>query len=162
MLEPDSLPQAINALNTLALKVLTVFTGNNGHAQLNIGVSFSPFLEYTRQNCPVYNAGRYGQARGPGCVGPGTGTGPTSSGPLMVHPQGMRVRGFSAAGRVTTNSDRKTLGAALNRKPGPADTLMLGPLVRSSRAMEKGAKRNGTASNGDKRKDDKANGGGGR
>lgn len=132
VLEPNSLPEAVSALNTLALKVLTVFTGNNGHAQLNIGVSFSPFLEYTRQNCPVYNAGKYGQARGPGCVGPGTGTGPTSSGPLMIHPQNMRPRGFTAAGRVTTGTDRKTIGAALKRAPNTADTLMLGPLVQST------------------------------
>lgn len=80
-----------------------MFTGVNGHAQLNIGVSFSAFQRYTRQNCPVYNGGPYGQLRGPGCVGPGTGTGPTSSGPLMIYPSdGMRR--MSPAGMVTTGA----------------------------------------------------------
>ncbi|MDL9937435.1 MCE family protein [Gordonia sp. ABSL1-1] len=130
VLEPDALPEALTALNNLAAKVLTVFTGVNGHAQLNIGVSFGAFMRYTRQNCPVYNGGPYGQLRGPGCVGPGTGTGPTSSGPLMIYPSdGMRR--MSPAGAVTTEADSATLGAALGRKPSAADTLMLGPLVQS-------------------------------
>ncbi|MGV9672221.1 MlaD family protein [Gordonia sp. NPDC003504] len=128
--EPNSLPYALTALNNLAARVLTVFTGVNGHPQLNIGVSFSAFQRYTRQNCPVYNGGPYGQTRGPGCVGPGTGTGPTSSGPLMVYPQGgMRQMTFPAS--VTTAADNRTLSAALNRTPTAADTLMLGPLVQT-------------------------------
>ncbi|MCH5641538.1 MULTISPECIES: MlaD family protein [unclassified Gordonia (in: high G+C Gram-positive bacteria)] len=133
VLEPNSLPEALSALNTLAAKVLTVFTGVNGHAQLNIGVSFGAFQRYTRQNCPVYNGGPYGQTRGPGCVGPGTGTGPTSSGPLMIYPSdGMRRN--SPAGMVTTGDDARTLGQALRRKPNAADALMLGPLVQSVEA----------------------------
>lgn len=128
--EPNALPQALTALNNLAARVLTVFTGTNGHAQLNIGVSFSAFQRYTRQNCPVYNGGPYGQLRGPGCVGPGTGTGPTSSGPLMVHPQA-GMRRMTPAASVTTGADNHTLTAALNRNPSAADTLMLGPLVQS-------------------------------
>lgn len=134
VLEPESLPQALTALNTLAAKVLTVFTGVNGHAQLNIGVNFGAYYRYTRQNCPVYDGGPYGQLRGPGCVGPGTGTGPTMSGPLMIYPSDGMRRGlrFPTAGSVTTANDDKTLGAALNRKPTTADTLMLGPLVASS------------------------------
>lgn len=127
--EPGALPEALDALNALAARVLTVFTGVNGHVQLNLGVSFGAFTRYTRQNCPVYNGGPYGQLRGPGCVGPGTGTGPTSSGPLQIYPSdGMRR---NAAGSVTTASDHKTLGTALQRKPSAADTLMLGPLVQS-------------------------------
>ncbi|GAA1482931.1 hypothetical protein GCM10009624_33710 [Gordonia sinesedis] len=130
VLEPQSLPQALTALNNLAARVLTVFTGVNGHAQLNAGISFGAYQRYTRQNCPVYNGGPYGQLRGPGCVGPGTGTGPTSSGPLAVYPSdGMRR--MSPAGMVTTATDNKTLRAALNRTPTAADTLMLGPLVQS-------------------------------
>ncbi|AZG43736.1 MlaD family protein [Gordonia insulae] len=132
VLEPEALPQALAALNNLAAKVLTVFTGVNGHAQLNIGVSLGAFERYTRQNCPVYNGGPYGQARGPGCVGPGTGTGPTSSGPLMIYPSDGMRRDAARFGAVTTSSDNKTLGAALKRKPTAADTIMLGPLVQSS------------------------------
>ncbi|MFW0792918.1 MCE family protein [Gordonia sp. CPCC 205515] len=138
MLEPNALPEALAALNNLAARVLTVFTGVNGHAQLNIGVNFGAFYRYTRQNCPVYNGGPYGQLRGPGCVGPGTGTGPTMSGPLMIYPSDGMRRGlkFPTAGAVTTSSDNKTLGAALKRKPTAADTLMLGPLVQSSAVGE--------------------------
>jgi phospholipid/cholesterol/gamma-HCH transport system substrate-binding protein len=132
VLEPESLPQALTALNNLAAKVLTVFTGVNGHAQLNIGVSFGAFERYTRQNCPVYNGGRYGQTRGPGCVGPGTGTGPTSSGPLMIYPSDGMRRNAAKFGAVSTGADNKTLGTALKRQPTAADTLMLGPLVQSS------------------------------
>ncbi|MGC5246536.1 MlaD family protein [Gordonia sp. DT219] len=128
--EPNALPQALTALNNLAARVLTIFTGVNGHAQLNIGVSFGAFQRYTRQNCPVYDGGPYGQSRGPGCVGPGTGTGPTSSGPLAIYPSdGMRRN--SPAGMVTTGADNQTLTAALGHRPTAADTLMLGPLVQS-------------------------------
>lgn len=131
VLEPQSLPQALTALNNLAARVLTVFTGTNGHAKLNVGISFGAYQRYTRQNCPVYDGGPYGQLRGPGCVGPGTGTGPTSSGPLAVYPSdGMRR--MSPAGMVTTGADNKTLQTALNRQPGAADTLMLGPLVQAA------------------------------
>lgn len=130
VLEPRSLPDAIVALNRLAARAQTVFTGVNGHAQLNLGVSFSAFMRYTRQNCPVYNGGKYGQLRGPGCVGPGTGTGPTSSGPLMIYPPSMRRM---AAGSVTTGTDVGTLRKMLGRDPSPAEILMLGPLVDSTR-----------------------------
>lgn len=130
VLEPNALPQAVIALNNLAARVLTVFTGTNGRVQLNIGVSFGAFQRYTRQNCPVYDGGPYGTLRGPGCVGPGTGTGPTMSGPLQIYPSdGMRRN--RPVGAVTTDSDNKTLGAVLQRKPSAADTLMLGPLVQS-------------------------------
>lgn len=129
--EPGALPDSLEALNNLAARVLTVFTGKNGHVQLNLGISFSAFKRYTRQNCPVYNGGPYGQLRGPGCVGPGTGTGPTSSGPLDIYPSDGMRRNASASGSVTTSSDNKTLGAALRRTPSAADTLMLGPLVQS-------------------------------
>ncbi|GAA3038341.1 hypothetical protein GCM10010528_18600 [Gordonia defluvii] len=130
VLEPHSMPEAIVALNRLAARAQTVFTGVNGHAQLNLGISFSAFLQYTRQNCPVYNGGKYGQLRGPGCVGPGTGTGPTSSGPLMVYPPSMRRM---TAGSVTTGTDVATLRAMLGHDPSPAEILMLGPLVDSTR-----------------------------
>lgn len=133
--EPNSLPQALVALNALAARVLTVFTGTNGHVQLNLGINFGAYLRYTRQNCPVYNGGPYGQLRGPGCVGPGTGTGPTSSGPLQIYPSdGLQRR---TVGAVTTTSDNKTLRSALGRKPGAADTLMLGPLVQSVKVKPK-------------------------
>lgn len=128
--EPDSLPQALVALNNLAARVLTVFTGVNGHPRLNLGISFSAFQRYTRQNCPVYDGGPYGQARGPGCVGPGTGTGPTSSGPLAVYPS-PGIRRTAPAGMVTTGADNRTLQAALDRPPSAADTLMLGPFAQS-------------------------------
>lgn len=149
--EPNALPQALSALNNLAAKVLTVFTGVNGHAQENIGVSFSAFQRYTRQNCPVYNGGPYGQLRGPGCVGPGTGTGPTSSGPLMIYPSdGMRR--MSPAGMVTTGADNQTLTAALDRAPNAADTLMLGPLVQSvstqTASTQTGSTQTGTSGGG--------------
>lgn len=130
VLEPDSLPQAIHELNVLAGRVLTVFTGVNGHVQLNLGISFGAFKTYSRQNCPVYDGGPYGQLRGPGCVGPGTGTGPTSSGPLDIYPPSMQRREITPAS-VTTDADNRTLGAALGREPAAADTLMLGPLVSS-------------------------------
>ncbi len=135
VLEPNSLPQAVIALNNLAARVLTVFTGTNGHVQLNIGVSFGAFVRYTRQNCPVYNGGPYGTLRGPGCVGPGTGTGPTMSGPLRIYPSdGMRKN--RPVGMVTTDADNKTLGAVLRRDPSAADTIMLGPLVQSIDARD--------------------------
>ncbi len=135
VLEPNSLPQAVIALNNLAARVLTVFTGTNGHVQLNIGVSFGAFVRYTRQNCPVYNGGPYGTLRGPGCVGPGTGTGPTMSGPLRIYPSdGMRKN--RPVGMVTTDADNKTLGAVLRREPSAADTIMLGPLVQSIDARD--------------------------
>ena len=130
VLEPNSLPQGVIALNNLAARVLTVFTGTNGHVQLNIGVSFGAFQRYTRQNCPVYDGGPYGTLRGPGCVGPGTGTGPTMSGPLSIYPSdGMRRN--KPVGNVTTDADNKTLGTVLRRTPSAADTIMLGPLVQT-------------------------------
>ncbi|NMO04202.1 MCE family protein [Gordonia sp. TBRC 11910] len=133
--EPNSLPDALVALNRLAARVLTVFTGTNGHVQLNLGINFGAYMRYTRQNCPVYNGGPYGQLRGPGCVGPGTGTGPTSSGPLQIYPSdGLQRR---TVGAVTTTNDNKTLQSALGRKPGAADTLMLGPLVQSVKVKPK-------------------------
>ncbi|MFL1599079.1 MlaD family protein [Gordonia amicalis] len=135
VLEPNSLPQAVIALNNLAARVLTVFTGTNGHVKLNLGVSFGVFVRYTRQNCPVYNGGPYGTLRGPGCVGPGTGTGPTMSGPLQIYPSdGMRKN--RPVGMVTTDSDNKTLGAVRRREPSAADTVMLGPLVQSIDARD--------------------------
>ncbi|MED5801602.1 MCE family protein [Gordonia sp. Z-3] len=132
VLEPESLPQALDALNNLAARVLTVFTGVNGHPQLNIGVNFGAFQRYTRQNCPVYNAGEYGTMRGPNCQGPGTGTGPTSSGPLLIYPSDGMRRAAQTFGAVSTSSDNLTLAEALKRQPNAADTLMLGPLVQSS------------------------------
>jgi virulence factor Mce-like protein len=138
--DSEALPGGIRALNALAAKVLTVFTGTNGKPQLNIGVSLSPFLQYTHQNCPVYNGGEYGVTRGPGCTGPGTGTGPTNSGPLVVRPAGADTQ--TDAGQsdmpvaVTTGTDNKTLRAALEREPSAADTLMLGPLVQSVRVQQ--------------------------
>ena len=138
-LEPRSLPQALTALNQLAAKAVTVFTGLNGHVQVNIGLSFGALQQYSRANCPVYNGGPYGQARGPGCIGPGTGTGPTNSGPLLVAPasnqqgsgQPSNDGDRSSAGAVTTGADNQTLTTALDRTPHAADTLMLGPLVQS-------------------------------
>lgn len=128
MLAPDAMPQAVRELYVLAGRVLGVFTGINGKVQLNLGISFSPFERYGRQNCPVYDGGPYGQLRGPGCVGPGTGTGPTMSGPLMIYPEeGLQRR--TVSGRVTTRRDDKTIEQALGRKPTAAESLMLGPLV---------------------------------
>lgn len=131
MLDPDALPQALRELYVLAGRVLGVFTGTNGHVQLNLGVNFSAYRMYTKQNCPVYDGGPYGQLRGPGCVGPGTGTGPTMSGPLSVYPEGgmQPDRNRKRASGVSTSRDSKTLGTALGRKPTSAETLMLGPLV---------------------------------
>ncbi|MFT4088994.1 MAG: mammalian cell entry protein, partial [Gordonia sp. (in: high G+C Gram-positive bacteria)] len=130
VLDPDAMPQAVRELYVLAGRVLGVFTGTNGKVQLNLGISFSPFLTYERQNCPVYNGGPYGQLRGPGCVGPGTGTGPTSSGPLAIYPSDGIAR-RTVSGRVTTDHDRKTLAAALGHEPTAAEMLMLGPLVQA-------------------------------
>ena len=140
--DAEALPQGLRALNVLAGKVLTVFTGTNGKPMLNIGVSFSPFQMYKHQNCPVYNGGEYGITRGPGCTGPGTGTGPTSSGPLAITPASATTdaNGTSTGrtGVVTTAGDNKTLEAALEREPSAADTLMLGPLVQSVQVQEGG------------------------
>ncbi len=132
--DPDAMPQAVRELYVLAGRVLGVFTGTNGKVQLNLGISFSPFLQYTRQNCPVYDGGKYGQLRGPGCVGPGTGTGPTMSGPLKIYPENGIQRRAVARG-VTTKQDSKTLGEALGRKPSAAEQLMLGPLVSGVRPV---------------------------
>ena len=131
MLDPDAMPQALHEIYVLAGRVLGVFTGVNGHVQLNLGINFSAYQQYSRQNCPVYDGGPYGQLRGPGCVGPGTGTGPTMSGPLTIYPPSMQRRAAAnkRASGVTTGKDGKTLKKALGRKPTAADTLMLGPLV---------------------------------
>ncbi|MCF8605872.1 MCE family protein [Gordonia sp. HY442] len=133
MLDPDAMPQALRELYVLAGRVLGVFTGVNGHVQLNLGVNFGAYRMYSKQNCPVYDGGPYGQLRGPGCVGAGTGTGPTMSGPLSVYPEGGmqpdRNRNRKRASGVSTSRDSKTLGTALGRKPTSAETLMLGPLV---------------------------------
>ncbi|EGD55885.1 MCE family protein [Gordonia neofelifaecis] len=137
--EPDSLPQGLQELYVLAGRVLGVFTGVNGHVQLNLGVSFGAFQQYTRQNCPVYDGGPYGTARGPGCVGPGTGTGPTMSGPLTIYPPGMkRAAAQKPVSAVTTGKDGKTLKGALGRQPSAADSLMLGPLVSAVAPKEGG------------------------
>ncbi|GAC55903.1 Mce family protein [Gordonia hirsuta DSM 44140 = NBRC 16056] len=142
MYDPDAMPQAVRELYLLAGRVLGVFTGTNGKVQLNIGVSFSAFEMYTRQNCPVYDGGPYGQLRGPGCVGPGTGTGPTQSGPLRIYPEGMVRR--TVAGQVTTKQDGELLSAALGRKPSTAESLMLGPLVSGVKPAPAPAKPQGS------------------
>ncbi|ALG85126.1 MlaD family protein [Gordonia phthalatica] len=130
MLDPDAMPQALHEIYVLAGRVLGVFTGTNGHVQLNLGINFSAYQQYSRQNCPVYDGGPYGQLRGPGCVGPGTGTGPTMSGPLSIYPPSMQRRTVKKrVSGVTTAKDGTTLKKALGRKPTAADTLMLGPLV---------------------------------
>lgn len=129
--EPDAMPQAIRELYLLAGRVLGVFTGTNGKVQLNLGISFTPFEMYTRQNCPVYDGGPYGQLRGPGCVGPGTGTGPTMSGPLRIYPADTMPRRTVSA-QVPTSQDIATLRAALGREPTAAELLMLGPLVSAA------------------------------
>ncbi|PXW32258.1 UNVERIFIED_CONTAM: virulence factor Mce-like protein [Williamsia faeni] len=140
--DAEALPQGLHALNVLAGNVLTVFTGTNGKPMLNIGVSFSPFQMYKHQNCPVYDGGEYGITRGPGCIGPGTGTGPTSSGPLAITPaSAVTDANSTSAGQpnvVTTASDNKTLEAALEHEPTAADTLMLGPLVQSVQVQKGG------------------------
>ena len=147
--EPDALPQALRELYTIAGRVLGVFTGTNGHVQANIGLSFSAYEMYTRQNCPVYDGGPYGQLRGPGCVGPGTGTGPTNSGPLRIYPPGMQRTKVSAKKRgVTTGRDDKTLRGALGRKPSSAETLMLGPLVSAVTPKEEPKSAPGTRGGG--------------
>ncbi|GAA4679183.1 hypothetical protein GCM10023197_39320 [Gordonia humi] len=133
MLDPDAMPQALRELYVLAGRVLGVFTGTNGKPQLNLGINFGAYRMYTHQNCPVYDGGPYGQLRGPGCVGAGTGTGPTMSGPLTVYPEGGmqpdRNRNTKKVRGVTTTRDEKTLSDALGRTPTAAETLMLGPLV---------------------------------
>jgi len=139
MYEPNSLPEGLREIYTLATRVLGVFTGVNGHVQLNLGVNFGAYQMYTRQNCPVYDGGPYGQLRGPGCVGPGTGTGPTMSGPLSVYPNSMKRKASKNVRGVTTKQDQKTLSKALGRKPSAAETLMVGPLV--SAAPEQGGER---------------------
>lgn len=138
MYQPDAMPQAVQELYVLAGRVIGVFTGVNGKVQLNLGLSFTPFEMYSRQNCPVYDGGKYGQLRGPGCVGPGTGTGPTMSGPLAVYPSdGMRR---AVSGQVTARADDRLLSEVLGRTPSTAESMMLGPLVsgvtaQSSRAQ---------------------------
>ncbi|WP_132991532.1 MlaD family protein [Gordonia zhaorongruii] len=145
MYDPDAMPQALRELYVLAGRVLGVFTGVNGHVQLNLGINFSAYEMYTRQNCPVYDGGPYGQLRGPGCVGPGTGTGPTMSGPLSVYPSdGMQRRKVSKKARgVTTKRDGETLSGALGRKPSSAETLMVGPLVSVAPTQEKPSAKEG-------------------
>ena len=138
MLEPNAMPEAVRELYVLAGRVLGVFTGTNGKVKLQLGLGFGAFEKYERQNCPVYNGGPYGQLRGPGCVGPGTGTGPTSSGPLVTYPSdGIQRRELPPWPhlRNTANEDRETLNQALGRDANAADELMLGPLVSSVRPV---------------------------
>lgn len=128
--QQNGLTDTMTALRSTLSKLLTIFTGTNGHIKLNLGVSFTPMNQYTKANCPVYNGGPYGIARGPGCTGPGTGTGPGSGGPLNVSP----VSTTAAPGSVTTADDNQALQSAIGRKPSTADTMMLAPIVGAVRA----------------------------
>jgi virulence factor Mce-like protein len=134
-LESNGLTNMLTATNRALAKILTIFSGTNGHIKLNLGVSFTPLNQYTRVNCPVYNGGPYGVMRGPGCTGPGTGTGPTSSGPINVSPVSAVV---PAPGAVTTDTDNASLQSAMGRQPSATDTLGLGPLVSAARSDASG------------------------
>ncbi|WP_026303651.1 MlaD family protein [Jongsikchunia kroppenstedtii] len=134
-LQPNGLTDMLTATNRTLAKILTIFSGANGHIQLNLGVSFSPLNQYSRVNCPVYNGGPYGVMRGPGCTGPGTGTGPTSSGPINVSPVSATV---PAPGAVTTGTDNAALQSVMGRQPSATDTLGLGPVVSAARSDASG------------------------
>lgn len=133
-LQPNGLTNMLTATNRTLAKILTIFSGTNGHIQLNLGVSFSPLNQYTRVNCPVYNGGPYGVMRGPGCVGPGTGTGPTSSGPINVSPVSATV----PAQGVTTGDDNAALRSMTGKQPSATETLTMGPIVSAARSDASG------------------------
>lgn len=63
--DPDAIPTAVANLNTALGKLSGVFTwGPQRQMRWNLDVSFTPFQQYTAQDCP-----RYGEMAGPRCGG---------------------------------------------------------------------------------------------
>lgn len=119
----DAIPQSLAALDSLAQRALGIFTGVNGRIQLNLGLSLTPWQQYTAANCAVYDGGQYGITRAPNCPAGATG------GWSPSWPDTGSVGGN--LGLVTTAKDAATVSAASGSTASAPETLMLGPLVRS-------------------------------
>ncbi|MTE11878.1 MlaD family protein [Nocardia aurantiaca] len=84
---PDAIPQAIANLNTSVRKLASTFHwGPQNQMVWNMGITFTPYKPYTRDDCP-----RYGELAAPSC-----GTAPLTSDPGTL-PEAMRPRAIDAA-----------------------------------------------------------------
>ncbi|WP_459548108.1 MlaD family protein [Nocardia sp. X0981] len=64
--DPEAIPTAVADLNAALAKLAPSFSwGAQGQMRWNMDVSFTPFQQYTAQDCP-----RYGDMAGPRCGGP--------------------------------------------------------------------------------------------
>ncbi|WP_067567821.1 MlaD family protein [Nocardia acidivorans] len=84
---PDAIPQAIANLNTSVRKLASTFHwGPQKQMIWNMGLTFTPYKPYTRDDCP-----RYGELAAPSC-----GTAPLVSDPGTL-PESLRPKALDAA-----------------------------------------------------------------
>ncbi|WP_405134145.1 MCE family protein [Nocardia sp. NBC_01388] len=85
--DPSSIPQAIANLNTSIHKLNSTFNwGPQRQMAWNMGITFTPYKPYTRDDCP-----RYGDLAGPSCA-----TAPLVSDPGTL-PESMRPKALDSA-----------------------------------------------------------------
>ncbi|MFE3799511.1 MCE family protein [Nocardia tengchongensis] len=84
---PDAIPQAISNLNDSVRKLGSTFHwGTQNQMIWNLGLTFTPYKPYTRDDCP-----RYGELAAPSCA-----TAPLTSDPGTL-PDSLRPRSIDAA-----------------------------------------------------------------
>lgn len=92
--DPEAIPYTARNLNQSLAALASVFTwGPKKQMVWKMDVSFTPFQQYTAEDCP-----RYGDLVGPRCGGP---TVPTVA-PEQVYPEQMRPGWLDAAGPAPT------------------------------------------------------------
>ncbi|MFI2560411.1 MlaD family protein, partial [Nocardia farcinica] len=92
--DPDAIPYTARNLNDTLAKMAEVFTwGPKKQMVWKMDVSFTPFQQYTAEDCP-----RYGELAGPRCGGP---TVPTEA-PAQEYPPQLMPRWLDAAGPAPT------------------------------------------------------------
>lgn len=92
--DPDAIPYTARNLNQSLGALASVFTwGPKKQMVWKMDVSFTPFQQYTAEDCP-----RYGDLTGPRCGGPSV---PTEA-PEQVYPEQMRPGWLDAAGPAPT------------------------------------------------------------
>lgn len=111
---PNALPEAVAQLSWLFRRLASVNNGRNGHVQLEAGLSLTPMKLYKSGDCPVYDGGPYGVARGANCGGPGMPARPGGAAPVAA---------------ITSPDDRTTLSRTFGREATGSETFLLGPLV---------------------------------